>query len=101
MTASRAEVKARKSSSTRLACEPLCPAMIEELVAALSLHSTFASVPSAHATIVLHCETIRQICVCPCSISASTRCSHSRQTQVAPPGSGEWMTMAVRCTCEV
>jgi len=40
------------------ACEPLCPAMIEELVAAFSLHSTLASVSSAQATMVLHCETI-------------------------------------------
>ena len=26
--------------ATKRACEPLCPAMIDELVAALSLHST-------------------------------------------------------------
>ena len=59
-------------------------------------------VPSAHATIVLHCETILQNCVCAGSASASTRCSHSRQTHVAPTsGLSLWMTIAVRWTCEV
>ena len=69
-----------------------------ELTAALSLHSTRASVPSACSTIERHCETTLHMGVWTDMVSTSTGCSHSRQMQHAELAPAEWMVIERRCT---